>query len=163
MSEKVTVVSTVDAQVGINNPELRFKADWIGKGMKHKIDKEILEGLMFDPGVEYMFTNGILYIDDMDAKIDLGIEAEGTTEPTNVIVWDEDTIKKYINVKPLHEFKADFDKLSKEQKLEVAHYMVKNQMVGSMDKSEYVQEKTGVDVITAVRLDKAAKEATKEA
>lgn len=158
-NKKVVVVNMVDAQVGIKNPDFRYQANWPMKGSKVRIDKELLDDLMYEEGVKYLFDNGILYIDDMQDKIDLGLEEEGTIEPTNIVVWDEATIKKYITVKPLHEFKTDFDKLSRDQQEEVARYMVKNELIGSLEKAEYVQKKTEIDVISAVRLSKANKEA----
>jgi len=157
--KKVTVVNMVDAQVGIKNPDFRFQANWPAKGSKVRIDKQMLDDLMYEDGVRYLFDNGILYIDDMQDKIDLGLEDEGTTEPTKIIVWTEADMKKYLTVKPMHEFKAAFDKLSRDQQQEVARYMVANELVGSLEKAEYVQKKTEIDVISAVRLNKANKEA----
>lgn len=158
-NKKVTVISMVDAQVGIKNPDFRYQANWPKKGAKVRIDKDLLDDLMYTEGVKYLFDHGILYIDDMQDKIDLGLEEEGTTEPTNIIVWDEPTIEKYIKIKPLHEFKTDFDKLSRDQQEEVARYMVSHELVGTLEKAEYVQKKTEIDVISAVRLSKANKEA----
>lgn len=157
--KKVTVVNMVDAQVGIKNPDFRFQANWPAKGAKVRIDKQMLDDLMYEEGVKYLFDNGILYIDDMQDKIDLGLEDEGTTEPTKIIVWTEADMKKYLTVKPMHEFKTAFDKLSRDQQQEVARYMVANELVGSLEKAEYVQKKTEIDVISAVRLNKANKEA----
>ena len=157
--KKVTVVNMVDAQVGIKNPDFRFQANWPAKGSRVRIDKQMLDDLMYEDGVRYLFDNGILYIDDMQDKIDLGLEDEGTTKPTKIIVWSEADMKKYLTVKPMHEFKTEFDKLSRDQQQEVARYMVANELVGSLEKAEYVQKKTEIDVISAVRLNKANKEA----
>ena len=157
--KKVTVVNMVDAQVGIKNPDFRFQANWPAKGSRVRIDKQMLDDLMYEDGVRYLFDNGILYIDDMQDKIDLGLEDEGTTKPTKIIVWSEADMKKYLTVKPMHEFKTEFDKLSRDQQQEVARYMVANELVGSLEKAEYVQKKTEIDVISAVRLNKVNKEA----
>lgn len=67
-TEKVVVRSTVNAKVSINQPAYRFKQEWNRKGAKAMIDKQTLEEIMFEPGVDYMFKSGILYIDDMDTK-----------------------------------------------------------------------------------------------
>ena len=67
--KKVTVVNMVDAQVGIKNPDFRFQANWPAKGSKVRIDKQMLDDLMYEDGVKYLFDNGILYIDDMQDKI----------------------------------------------------------------------------------------------
>ena len=68
--EMVTVVSTVNGLVGIYLPDLRFKKEWARKGQKQKIDKDLLQDIMYDPGSEYMFRTGMLYIEDMDIKYD---------------------------------------------------------------------------------------------
>ena len=66
--KKIAITSQVNGRVGINVPEMRFKKTWEKKGQKVLVDAEILEEIFYDPGVEYMFRQGILYIEDMDFK-----------------------------------------------------------------------------------------------
>ena len=113
--EMVTVVSTVNGLVGIYLPDLRFKKEWARKGQKQKIDKDLLQDIMYDPGSEYMFRTGMLYIEDMDIKKEIGLEPEDATEPVNIIVLDEKQLNRYLTVMPLHEFKENVKKLSIEQ------------------------------------------------
>ena len=75
--EKVLVKSAINAKVGITLPEYRFKQEWNRKGAKALIDKQTLEDIMFEPGVEYMFKNGILYIEDMETKKELFSTLDG--------------------------------------------------------------------------------------
>ena len=98
--EMVTVISTVNGVVGIYLPDLRFKKEWTRKGQKQKIDKELLQDIMYDPGSEYMFRTGMLYIEDMDIKKEIGLEPEEATEPVNIIVLDEKQLNRYLTVMP---------------------------------------------------------------
>ena len=156
-NEKVLVVSTVNAKVGITLPEYRFKQEWGRKGAKAMIEKKVLEDIMFEPGVEYMFKNGILYIEDMEVKKELGIEPETAEEPENVIVLDEKQIKRYLTVAPLHEFKEIMGKISKEQRVNVASYAVNNEILPSLDKSELIMQMAGIDIMAAIKLNRQNK------
>jgi hypothetical protein len=151
---KVLVKSAVNAKVGITLPEYRFKQEWARKGAKAMIDRQLLEDIMFEPGVEYMFTNGILYIDDMETKKELGIEPEDAKEPVNVIVMDDAQMKRYLTVVPTHDFKEKMETLSKEQRLEVAQYAISNEILPSLDKCDYFKERTGIDVMSAINLNR---------
>ena len=112
---------------------------------------------MYEPGVDYMFKTGILYIDDMEVKKELGLEPETATEPQNIIVLDEKQIKRYLTVAPFHEFKAIMDKLSKEQRTEMANYAVDNEILPSLDKSDYIKKAIGIDVMQAINLNRLNK------
>lgn len=105
MNDKVMVTSMVNGIVGITLPHLLFKKSWPKKGSKLPVDKEILRQAIYEPGVEYMFKNGILYIDDMDFKIELGLEEEGTTTPKNIIPVDEKFLERLLKKMPSYEMK----------------------------------------------------------
>ena len=76
MSERkdITIKSTVKAIVVMNVPSLNLRRTWQKKGAIQKIPMELLEQAIYDPGVEYLFRSGTLYIEDMEAKIVLGLE-----------------------------------------------------------------------------------------
>lgn len=152
--DKVVVKSAVNARVSINRPEHRFKAEWNRKGSKVLIERDKLEDLMFEPGIEYMFTNGILYIDDMEIKKQLGIEPEDAKEPVNVIILDEKQMARYLNLVPTHEFKVTVSKLSKEQRMELAQYAINNEILPSLDKCDFMKEAIGIDIMSAINLNR---------
>jgi hypothetical protein len=58
------------------------KKVWQKKGAKLPISKDLLRENFYDSGVEGMFRKGILYMDDMDFKIELGLEEPDTKVPT---------------------------------------------------------------------------------
>ena len=155
--EKVLVKSAVNAKVGITLPEYRFKQEWNRKGAKAFFDKQMLEDIMFEPGVEYMFKNGILYIEDMETKKELGIEPEDATEPQNVIVLDENQMKRYLTVVPIHEFKEKMETLSKEQRVEVVQFAIANEILPAFDKCEYFKKRVGIDIMSAIKLNRLDK------
>ena len=155
--EMVTVISTVNGVVGIYLPDLRFKKEWTRKGQKQKIDKELLQDIMYDPGSEYMFRTGMLYIEDMDIKKEIGLEPEEATEPVNIIVLDEKQLNRYLTVMPLHEFKENVKKLSIEQVKNLVDYAVQKESI-TFDKAEFLEKITGLNAMSMIQLNRKNKE-----
>ena len=155
--EMVTVVSTVNGLVGIYLPDLRFKKEWTRKGQRQKIDKELLQDIMYDPGSEYMFRTGMLYIEDMDIKKEIGLEPEDATEPVNIIVLDEKQLNRYLTVMPLHEFKENVKKLSIEQAKNLVDYAVQKESI-TFDKAEFLEKITGLNAMSMIQLNRKNKE-----
>ena len=155
--EMVTVISTVNGVVGIYLPDLRFKKEWTRKGQRQKIDKELLQDIMYDPGSEYMFRTGMLYIEDMDIKKEIGLEPEDATEPVNIIVLDEKQLNRYLTVMPLHEFKENVKKLSIEQAKNLVDYAVQKETI-TFDKAEFLEKVTGLNAMSMIQLNRKNKE-----
>ena len=155
--EMVTVISTVNGVVGIYLPDLRFKKEWTRKGQRQKIDKDLLQDIMYDPGSEYMFRTGMLYIEDMDIKKEIGLEPEDATEPVNIIVLDEKQLNRYLTVMPLHEFKENVKKLSIEQAKNLVDYAVQKESI-TFDKAEFLEKITGLNAMTMIQLNRKNKE-----
>lgn len=155
--EVVTVVSTVNGLVGIYLPDLRFKREWSKKGQRQKIDKELLQDIMYDAGSEYMFRTGMLYIEDMEVKKEIGLEPEEATEPVNIIVLDEKQLNRYLTVMPLHEFKENVKKLSIEQVKNLVDYAVQKETI-TFDKAEFLEKVTGLNAMSMIQLNRKNKE-----
>ena len=155
--EMVTVVSTVNGLVGIQLPDLRFKKEWARKGQRQTIDKDLLQDIMYDPGSEYMFRTGMLYIEDMDIKKEIGLEPEDATEPVNIIVLDEKQLNRYLTVMPLHEFKENVKKLSIEQAKNLVDYAVQKETI-TFDKAEFLEKVTGLNAMSMIQLNRKNKE-----
>lgn len=158
---KVKVVSQTRGLVSISLPYIPFKAQWRTSGATVEIEKETLEQIMFEPGVKYMFDQGMLYIEDMEAKKELGIEPEDAKEPVNVIVLNDKQRRQYWVNLSLTDFKKKVDELSREQVELLADYAIENKLV-DVDKCDFMQEKCGRDIMTAIRLNKADEEGRKE-
>ena len=101
MDKKVKVVSLVSQRVVLSVPDIRLRRVWERKGAVATIPFDQLEEAMYSPGVERLFTNGILGIDDMEVKIALGLEPEDAKQPVNIITLTDDQRKRYLTVMPI--------------------------------------------------------------
>ena len=149
MNDKVMVTSMVSGRIGLVLPNLRMNKVWPQKGTKLPVEKDVLREAIYEPGVEYMFKKGILFIEDMDFKIELGLEEEGTKMPTNIIPMDEKYMNRLMRLMPLGEMRAAVSKLSDDQKRELAYY-ASNQNDVSMDRVAVLKELTGIDILRVI-------------
>lgn len=154
MDKKVKVVSLVSQRVILTVPELRLRRVWERKGATMVIPFEQLEEAMYSPGVENLFRNGILGIDDMEVKIALGLEPEGAEAPVNIITLNDAQRKRYLTVMPLAEFKQKIKELPIEQINELATYAIANEIM-DYDKSDIIQQYINVDIMKAIELNRA--------
>ena len=154
---KVKIKNMSNAQVGIFNQDLRLNRTWERKNVVRSIDLDLLKEAIYDPGVEYLFRNGILYIDDMDVKIELGLEEPDTEKPKTIIPLDDSKMKRMMTVMPFFDFKKEIDELNYEQVVELANFAIENELF-DFDKSDYIKSKVNIDVATAIRLRRESKE-----
>ena len=156
-NRKVMVKSAVASRVSINIPELKLKRVWEKRNVVRPIPFEDLEQALYEPGIEYMFKQGILTIDSMEDKIALGLEEEGTTVPTNIIVLSEAEMDRYWKVLPLIEFKQKLTTLPKEQIQNLIDHAIEKEYT-DINKCEYIRERMEIDIIRAIQLNRQAKE-----
>lgn len=157
MNKKVKIKSLTNGQVVIKNDDLRVRRVWERKGAVKTIDLEVLEELIYDPGVEYMFRQGMLDIEDLEVKKAIGLEPEDATEPVNIIIFDEKKMDRLMTVMPFYEFKAEVDKAPIEQVRALVEHAIRKEHT-DFEKCEYLKKLTQVDVINAIKLNRAAKE-----
>lgn len=157
MEGKINIVCMVDNTVLVNIPEFHFRHEWKGRGTKFAVPKEIVEQMTYDQGARYMFDTGMLYIEDMNEKIDLGLEPDGATEPQNIIVLKDSDMNRYARFVPFVEFKDTLDKVSIEQVRNLAQFMIDNKIF-DIDKFDYIKKRTGRDCLKAIELEKKDKE-----
>lgn len=156
--EKVKVVSTVKSRMGVKVPEMRFSRQWLKKGSAVMIDRDILEELMYDSGFKYMIDSGMLYIEDMAVKKELGLEPEDAKEPVNIIVLSDKEMRHYMVTMPLAQFKEKVAELRKEQLETLVDFAIENRLA-DIDKAKYIKELCGKDIVRAIQLNDLDKEA----
>ena len=161
MEEKVKVVNLISSRVNIDVPDVRLKRVWEQKGAIKAVPFDQLAEALYDPGVEALFREGILGIEDLEIKKRLGLEPEDATEPINIITLDDNQRKRYLKVLPLHEFKEKIKELSREQISELAQYAINNEII-DFDKAEIINKIVGTDIIGTIQMNKADKEEIKE-
>jgi len=151
--DKIAVKCMVDHTVSINVKSLPFSREWIGRGAVQKIDFDTLDQIMYDPGVRYMFENGILYIEEMETKQALGLEPEQAKAPVNIIVLNEKQKRDCLIKLPFDQFVDTINKLSIEQVSDLAQYAIDNNMI-DIERDRLIKERCGRDIIAAIRLNK---------
>ena len=160
MEDKVKVKSLISRRVIMSVPDLRLRRVWEKKGAVVIIPFDQLQEAMYLPGVENLFKEGILGIDDMEQKIALGLEPDGATEPVNIITLSEQEMKRYMTVLPIFEFKEKIKELPHEQIVELAAYAIEHE-IADFEKSEIIKKYIDIDIINSIKLnrdDRAAQE-----
>lgn len=150
MNDKVMITSMVGGTISAASLEHRV---WNKKGQKLPVSKDVLREAIYEPGIEYMFKKGILYIDDMEMKIELGLEAPGTTAPTEVLPVDDKYLNRVLKLMPLSEMKAAIDKMSIVQKQELVDYASKQNDI-QLDRLAIVSDKCNVDILKTIELNR---------
>ena len=150
MDDKVMVTSMVGGTISVSALNHRV---WNKKGQKLPVSKVILREAFYEPGVEYMFKKGILYIEDMDFKIELGLEAEGTKVPTEILPMDEKFMNRVLKLMPVPEMKTTIDKMTMVQKQELVDFAVKQNDI-QLDRLAIVSEKCNVDILKTIELNR---------
>lgn len=148
MENVVNIRSTMKAIVSINVPSLNLRRSWAKKNAVQKIPFDILEQAFYEPGVEYLFRAGILYIDDMKVKQALGLEAPDTEVPTMIVDLSDEYCNKLLTGTALKDFREELEKLSHDQLIELAHFAVE---LGITDyhRCQLLKDKTGIEVLQA--------------
>lgn len=159
--DKIYVVNMSNGIAVVNLPDLRFKREWPVKGARIAIDRDILDEAMYDPGFSYMINTGILYIEDMDTKKELGIEPEDATEPVNVIILSDEKKDYYLRVCSYKDFVEMAEKLPKEQLLGLVEYAIEHECLEAR-RCEYLKKKTGRDILKTIVLKRESAEAEEE-
>lgn len=157
MNDKVIVTSMVNGNVGLILPHLRVNKSWPKKGAKLPIDKEILREAIYEPGVEYMFKNGILYIDDMDFKIELGLEPEGAKTPEAIIPIDEKYLERVLKRMPVIEMKQAIKAMNENQRRELIEYACEQNDI-QIDRLNAIKDITGIDLFKVIELKRQKEE-----
>ena len=150
MNDKVMITSMVGGTISAASLEHRV---WNKKGQKLPVSKDVLREAIYEPGIEYMFKKGILYIDDMEMKIELGLEAPGTTTPTEVLPVDDKYLNRVLKLMPIPEMKAAIDKMSIVQKQELVDYASKQNDI-QLDRLAIVSDKCNVDILKTIELNR---------
>ena len=155
---KINITSTTVGEVSVFEPSIPFRASWPTKGSTRAVEKDVIEQLLYTPGFKYMIDTGMLYIEDLDQKKELGLEPEDATEPVNIIVLSDTDKKKYLTMYSLDKFKQEIKKLSREQLIDLADYAIEKE-IADFGKSEVIEKACGKNIIKGIQLAKANKEA----
>ena len=166
--DKVKVRNLTSNRIVLSIPDLRLRRIWEKKNAVNIIPFEQLEEAIYTPGVESLFRNGTLGIEEkdnpnesMNIKKALGLEPGDADEPVNIITLTDEQRKRYLTAMPLFEFKEKVKELPQDQIVEMARYAIENKIM-DFDKSDVIKAYTDIDIMSAIRLNRADEEAIKE-
>lgn len=151
MDERVIVKNMVRGMISLNIPSMHFRRIWQKKGAKLPIEKSVLREAIYDPGVENMFRSGVLYIEDMDFKIELGLEQPGTKEPTQIPHMDDKYMTRILTLMPISEARECMMKMSEVQKQELVDFACGLNNI-NMDRVSAIEEICGTNILKVVSL-----------
>lgn len=145
---KVTVKSMVNYSVGLNIPDLRFKRDFTKEGETKAIDFDTLFEGVTSLGVRTLFDEGILYIDNKQDRIDLGLEEEG--QPERFRILNRGQILKLLKVDPISKLQETLETLPREQINRIAEVAIEEKFT-DFEKCNVIKKFCGIDVISSVQ------------
>lgn len=147
MDNLVFVTSTVNHKIGIKIPDLSLKVVWEKRGAKKPIPFDKLQMAIYNSGVEYMFNQGMLVIEDKKARVELGMETED--EQPIVIALSEKQKENLWKNAPVLDFKLKIKDMPLEQIKALADWAVENSYTDH-EKSKVIKELIGVDVVSKI-------------
>lgn len=150
MTERmVKVQNMVNKTIVIRKPEYNLNRRWTQKNQIIPIPFDTLEQALWNEGIRTLFDRGMLYIPDMQDKIDLDLEPEDATEPQNIIVLTDKQIENLLNNVPFVAFKKELEELSSTQIREIANYAIIHE-IANVEKVNYLKSLTDVDILKAI-------------
>lgn len=152
MKDKVRVVSAVSSRVGVNVPDLRLSRTWARKGAEVVIEREVLEQAMYDPGVAYMFAQGILFVKDEEDEVI--VVDSGIVPP---VPATDKLFTKMLTEGTVAEFKQQLKGLSNAQIQEFVRFAVANEL-GDAARLRAIKDITETDIVKIRQLAEQDKE-----
>lgn len=145
---KVTVKSMVNYTVGLTIPDLRFKREFTKEGETKSIDFDTLFEGVTSLGVRTLFEEGILYIENKQDRIDLGLEEEGQEEKFKIL--NRGQILKLLKVDPISKLESTLEVLPREQVNRIAEVAIEEKFT-DFDKCNVIKKYCGIDIISSVQ------------
>lgn len=163
MNEKMVRVKAMKrGRSSLTAPSANLKRTWAKRGAVHTIPLGLLEQAIFDPGVEYLFKTGILFIEDLDARIRLGLEEEGTTEETaKMIPLTEDRMKELLFKTPFRDFRETVEAMTISEAEELANAAIEEGLT-DYQRCKILTDKTSKEILKIVLREKEEEEIDKE-
>lgn len=141
MDNKIVYVTNMaNHKVGIKMPDLNLKVVWEKRGARKPISEEKLQMAMYDAGVEYMFNQGILVVEDKEVEKELNIEEVALTDKQMENLWKNATSV---------DFRIRVKELPYEQIKLLANWAIENNIM-DLDKAKIIKELIGTDIIAKV-------------
>lgn len=148
MSEgrNVVIKNMVSKRIVVHEPAYGVRRIFPNKGAVQSIPYQQMEQLMWSNGFRNLLLSGVLYIENMQDKIDLGLEEPGTETPTKIKTLNEQQMLTLLKIRDYDSFVNELATLSVDQANSIVDYAVANRILDSK-KIDYLKEITGRDAI----------------
>lgn len=160
MARMVILKNMVDAQISVKDPSVGINRKWQRRGQSLPIPYEQVEQLLWTDGFRRMIDQGVLYIENMKDKQDLGLEPMEATKPENIIALSEQQIKSLLTETPITVFKKEISQLPDTQIDSVIDYAINHEIVDSV-KCQILKDVTKRDILGAISRKHKAEEEDK--
>lgn len=145
----VILKNMIDAQISVKDPAVGVNRKWQRRGQSLPVPFEQVEQLLWTDGFRRMIDQGILYIESMKDKQDLGLEPMEATKPENIIALSEQQIKSLLTEAPFTVFKKEISQLPDTQIDSVIDYAISHQIVDTA-KCQVLKDITKRDILGAI-------------
>lgn len=152
---KGTVTNTTNHSVLIQLPDIKFRRTW-QKESSIKVDIEVLREAIYDIGFKAFIDEGVLFIEEKEIRVELGLEEEDAEKPF-ITILKPMQMTRLIKAATVDEFKSTLSEITKEQALSLVDLAISEKSI-SMDKLMALKEKTGIDVVKAIELERQNEE-----
>ena len=155
-NKDIIIKSTVRATVELMAPAINLRRTWSRRNAIQRVPYDQLVQAYYEPGVEYLFKAGILYIEDQETRIALGLEEPETK--VGVKSMSDAEMENLLLKMPISEFKEEIEKYTHDQLIEIAQLAVDKKIV-DFHRCKILKEKTELDVLAIVQQKIADEEA----
>lgn len=155
---KGTVTNTTNHSVLIQLPDIKFRRTW-QKDSSIKVDIEVLREAIYDVGFKAFIDEGVLFIEEKEIRVELGLEEEDSEKPF-ITILKPAQMTRLIKAASIEEFKTTLSEITKEQALTLVDMAIKDKTI-SMDKLMALKDKTGIDAVKAIELERQNEEDVK--
>lgn len=158
----VTLKSGVPGTVSVVYPQYGVNRRWMKMGQPMQIPFETVQQCLWENGFDRMIRSGILYIESMQDKKDLGLEPSDAEAPVNIITFTEKELEELLTSVPFKTFKERVLSAPKLQVDNLIDYAINHDKI-DMEKVNFLKELTSRDILKAISSKREDEEAEKRA
>lgn len=147
-NRQVLLKNMMDAVVSVVKPDYGIRRKWNKRNQVMALPFDIVEQLLWDRGFRNLIDSGILYIEDMQTKIDLGLEPEGADQPVNIRSLNDQDMQNIWNA-PIAVFKKEIEELPQIQIDNLVEYAIAHDIADAA-KCGHIKQLTGKDILKAI-------------
>lgn len=159
----VMVKNMMNCIVSVKDTTYNINRRWNKRGQVLPIPFEVVEGMLWSDSFRRMIDSGILYIENMQDKKDLGLEPQDATEPVNIKALSEMQMENLLTKTPISVFKREVQDLPMIQVDNLIDYAIANRITDA-EKCAFLKLLTKKDILAAISAeedDRAAEEKEK--